>query len=48
MRFAFFFFKKIVTESSKMIQGLWNDQIPDKDGVKSPINDICISPGNFN
>ena len=28
-----------------MIKALWNDQIPEKDGVKSPINDICISPG---
>jgi hypothetical protein len=24
---------------------LWSDQIPEKDGVKSPINDIAISPG---
>ena len=27
---------------------IWNDQIPERDGVKTPINDIAISPGfNF-
>ena len=26
-------------------KSLWNDQIPEKDGVKTPINDIAISPG---
>lgn len=25
---------------------LWNDVVPDKDGVKSSINDVAISPGN--
>ena len=24
---------------------IWTDQVPDKDGAKSPINDISISPG---
>ena len=26
----------------------WNDQIPERDGIKTPINDIAISPGNYN
>ena len=24
---------------------IWSDQIPEKDGVKVPINDIALSPG---
>lgn len=24
---------------------IWTDQVPEKDGVKNPINDISISPG---
>lgn len=24
---------------------IWTDQVPDKDGVKNPINDISMSPG---
>jgi hypothetical protein len=24
---------------------LWSDQVPDKDGVRSPINGVAISPG---
>ncbi len=26
-------------------KSIWNDQIPEKDGVKTPVNDIAISPG---
>ena len=26
---------------------LWSDQVPQKDGIKSSINDIAISPGKF-
>ncbi len=26
---------------------IWSDLVPEKDGVKSSINDIAISPGNF-
>jgi hypothetical protein len=26
---------------------LWSDQVPQRDGVKSSINDIAISPGRF-
>jgi hypothetical protein len=26
---------------------LWSDQVPQKDGTKSSINDIAISPGIF-
>lgn len=25
-------------------KSIWNDQIPEKDGVKTPVNDIAISP----
>lgn len=25
-------------------KSLWNDQIPEKDGIKTPVNDIAISP----
>jgi intraflagellar transport protein 122 len=25
-------------------KSLWNDQIPEKDGTKTPVNDIAISP----
>ena len=27
---------------------IWTDQVPEKDGVKNPINDISISPGATN
>jgi hypothetical protein len=27
------------------ITQVWNDQIPDKDGVKLSVNDIAFSPG---
>lgn len=26
-------------------KSIWNDQIPERDGVKTPVNDIAISPG---
>lgn len=25
-------------------KSIWNDQIPEKDGLKTPVNDIAISP----
>jgi hypothetical protein len=30
--------------NSKLI---WSDQIPERDGVKSSVNDIAISPGMY-
>ena len=24
---------------------IWTDQVPEKDGIKNPINDISMSPG---
>ena len=26
---------------------LWNDHVPERDGVKSTINDVAISPGRY-
>lgn len=26
---------------------VWNDQVPERDGVRNPINDTAISPGRF-
>lgn len=26
---------------------VWSDQVPDRDGVKNPINDVAFSPGLF-
>ena len=26
---------------------LWSDQVPERDGVKSPINDVAISRGDY-
>jgi hypothetical protein len=26
---------------------VWNDQIPEKDGSKVPVNDIAFSPGKY-
>jgi hypothetical protein len=26
-------------------KSVWNDQIPERDGIKTPVNDIAISPG---
>ncbi len=28
-------------------KSIWNDQIPERDGVKTPINAIAISPGTL-
>lgn len=29
------------------VKNIWNDQIPEKDGVKLAVNDIAFSPGNI-
>jgi hypothetical protein len=26
---------------------VWSDQVPDRDGLKNPINDVAFSPGEF-
>jgi hypothetical protein len=26
-------------------KAVWTDQVPEKDGVRNPINDVAISPG---
>jgi hypothetical protein len=26
---------------------VWSDQVPDRDGLKNPINDVAFSPGMF-
>jgi len=38
---------KFVLSSVVMeISYVWNDQIPEKDGSKVPVNDMAFSPGN--
>lgn len=40
-------FKICLSSSVVMeISYVWNDQIPEKDGSKVPVNDMAFSPGN--